>query len=71
MILIIISSLFVLCIIFIMCLLVIGKKADYKMESLFIDNIDNLQKVHTFASSPPHKRAELRTWVSLHPTPSK
>jgi hypothetical protein len=57
----IVSLLFVLCVIFIMRLLVIGKMADHKMESLFIDTLDNLQAVHTFSSLPPHTRAKLRT----------
>lgn len=64
---IIVSLLLVLCAFFIMCILIIGKRADHKKELLFIDSRDDLQEVNTFSSLPPRTRAELRTWVSLHP----
>jgi hypothetical protein len=46
----IVSSLCVLCAIFIMCLLFVGKMADHRMESLFIDSRDNAQEVLSLIS---------------------
>jgi hypothetical protein len=64
MILMIVSLLSVLCVFFIMCILIMGKRADHKKELLFIDSLDDRQEVHTFSLLPPRTRAELRTRVS-------
>ncbi len=70
MILIMVSLLLILCVFFIMCILIIGKRAGHKNELLFIDSLDDRQGMHTFSSLPPRTRAELRTWVSLQPVSS-
>ena len=67
----IVSLLYVLCLIFIMSLFVIGKIADHKNEVLFIDRLDNLRVVHTSSSLAPHTKAELRTWISFQSAPTE
>jgi hypothetical protein len=70
MLLIIVSLLLSLCVFFIMCILIIGKRAGHKNESLFIDSLDDRQEVRIYSSLPPPARVELRKWISLHPTRS-
>lgn len=63
MILMIVSLLLMSCASVIVCLLIIGKRSELKMESLFIDRLHDLQGVDTSRSLPAHTRAELHTWV--------
>jgi hypothetical protein len=43
-----------------------GKRAERKMESLFIDRLNDLQGVDTHCTLPAHARSESQTWVFPH-----
>jgi len=63
----IVSLAFVLCLFFTLCLLVIGKRADQRKESLFSERYGDLREVEALSSMTPPARSKWRTWVSLHP----
>lgn len=63
MILIIVSSLSMLCVFVIICLLIIGKRADLKMELSFINRLNDLRGVDNLRSLPDQTAAKAQTWV--------
>jgi hypothetical protein len=59
--------LFALCVFFIMCILIVGKRADHKKDLMFMDRIEGLQEVKAFCYSPSNPMTKLGRWSSLHP----